>query len=101
MTDKERAEAAIRQLLASDRGSIALAGLREWLNAYGFGLDAKNQEAISALLILAWGPLRGTVSQMIATATAQRCEHGIEDYEYCEQCSKEYKRAAREAGLED
>lgn len=28
------------------------------------------------------------------------CEHGIADGEYCEVCSKEYKRAAREAGHE-
>lgn len=31
---------------------------------------------------------------------AIHCEHGIADGEYCEACSKEYKRAAREAGYE-
>lgn len=29
------------------------------------------------------------------------CEHGIADYEYCEVCSKEYKRAAREHGYQE
>jgi hypothetical protein len=29
-----------------------------------------------------------------------RCEHGVPDGEYCEPCNREYKRAAREAGLE-
>lgn len=28
------------------------------------------------------------------------CEHGVADGDWCEPCAKEYKRAAREAGLE-
>jgi proline dehydrogenase len=29
-----------------------------------------------------------------------RCEHGVSDGDWCDSCNKEYKRAARAAGLE-
>jgi hypothetical protein len=28
------------------------------------------------------------------------CEHGIREGDWCEPCNKEYKRAARESGIE-
>lgn len=74
MTDIERAQAqaAIDQLVASDRGTAAVRGLSAWLRGSGFGLDRKNQSAVLQLLTLAWWSTgRGTVCEMIDTAAGR------------------------------
>lgn len=40
----------------------------------------------------------GAVYRLVATA--EYCEHGIDEWEYCPDCNREYKRAAKEAGYE-
>lgn len=66
--DNELKEAAL-QLTRSARGRDALAGLLEWINAHGLGLDAKNQEAVIDLLMIGvWGPESGETRDIIQEA---------------------------------
>lgn len=32
---------------------------------------------------------------------ASRCEHGVDEWEYCEPCNREYKRARKDNGFDD
>jgi hypothetical protein len=43
----------------------------------------------------------GGVYRLLATNEAEFCEHGIDEWEYCPECNREYKRAAREAGYDE
>jgi len=63
---------SIEQLQASSRGRKALANLRAWLeDDCLIGLDCRNQEAVSFLLVQLWGGRTGAASEAIRNATGE------------------------------
>lgn len=50
----EDAAAHAEKLARSERGTTALRTLSEWLATGGIGLDQTNQQAVLALLCIAW-----------------------------------------------
>lgn len=66
--DEETINAAIDQLLRSERGRHALSTFLPWFGECAAGLDAQNQQAILTLLATAWGPRPMTTLEMIEAA---------------------------------
>lgn len=75
--------------------------LLAWLDDDGLSLDRQNQDAVINILEGAWGPYAGTARDYMREFVEVHCEHGVRDGEYCEDCSKAYKEARREAGYEE
>lgn len=91
---------AVAQLAKSGRGRNAMRHLLCWLDDDGLGLDTANQDAVIALLELAWGGWAGSVRDVMRDRIEMRCEHDVLDGDFCEKCNKAYKDARREAEQE-
>ncbi len=88
---------AVSRLSRTKKGSSALRHILAWLDDDGLALDQGNKAAVLTVLQGAWGAWPGTVRELIQGVVESRCEHEIRDGEWCEQCNKAYKEAAREA----